>query len=362
MELPRSLWPALHRIATGRPWPPSTAEDARRFVDEAKLQFLLPLLAAGTDLPKPVTDALVPYQAIERLSAARSAILTNELHQLIALLHDEEVVLLKGSDYGHRLYDRSSLRPMADIDIFVPSERLASVAQRLQKAGYHRSFHGGAAWRLTGAYEYVFTSEKAMIEVHQAFLQRSRTTIDYDAIWRGRVPMPRFPPNVFRLGDVDAIAYHALSMASDEFETRLIRDVDFWLLLRAFSGPFQQIADRAAAWSVRRALFGALTIAATLFPDLHSDEYDRVSESLLPPGRRRFLVRRVLPDPFKLRYRIKRSRAIQLWRKFWLMDSIGRRMTFLLHHVYASVAGQLIPIARRTERSASNAPSSTGQP
>jgi|SRR5581483_3466924 len=362
MDLPPSLWPALHRIATGRPWPPRTASDANAFVVEAKLQFLLPLLCETRGLPSLVTETLDSYRAIERLTEARASILENDLQRVLAVLAGEDVVLLKGSDYGHRVYDRPALRPMADTDLLVPSSRIEDVSARLEAAGFHRSFHGSPAWRLKSAHEYVFTTEQTMIEVHQSFIQRARATIDYEALWKRRVPMAGFPANVFRLHDVDAVAYHALSMGIDEFQERLIRDVDLWLLLRRLPVPLQAVADRVSEWSCRHALFGALTIAATLFPDLHSDEYDRVRASLIPARRQRFLENRILPDVFRRRYDSPPGRIRQLWRKFWLMDSMRLRTAFAFHHAYASAAGQLLPMARRTERNISNAPSSTGQP
>src|SRR5216683_563798 len=120
MELPPSLWPALHRIAGGHSWPPTTREEALAFVEEAKLQFLLPLLCTARDLPAAISEALVSYRVMERLNNARAMVIEEELRRLIEILSGEEIVLLKGADYGHRLYERASLRPMADIDIFVP--------------------------------------------------------------------------------------------------------------------------------------------------------------------------------------------------------------------------------------------------
>src|SRR2546430_6006028 len=158
MELPRSLWPAVRRIAAGRGWPPCGAEETRAFFEEAKLQFLLPLLFAERDLPPLISEALPRYRAIERLSSARSEILEHDLQRLVARLDDEDIVLLKGSDYGHRIYDKPAHRPMADIDILVPSGRIAAVAARLEADGFRRRFHGGAAWHLQTPHTYVLTT------------------------------------------------------------------------------------------------------------------------------------------------------------------------------------------------------------
>jgi hypothetical protein len=344
MRIPSSLWPVLQQVATGGTWPPSTVEEARAFLEEAKLQFLLPLLFRDDSLPPIVVDLLPSYRAIERLSAARAAIIDQELRWLCDLLSSEEIILVKGTDYGHRLYDHPTLRPMADIDILVTRERMPSVSARLEHAGLSRSYIGGPTYRPASAYERVYLSERAMIEVHHSFIQRQRTTIDYDAVWKRRVPMEGFPPRVFRLDDVDALTYHALTLAIKEFEGRLIRDLDFWLLLRWAPDALMPAAHRAREWSCRHALFGALTFAAALFPDLRSEQLDAVTWSLVGRRRGRFLLDHVFPEPTARRYASKPGRLIQLWRKFWLMDSMTRRTAFFVHHAYLNVAGRIVAV------------------
>lgn len=342
-EVPPCLWAAVCRVATGSSWPPVTSDQAAQFVEQAKLHFLLPLLIRDSVLlPRVVQEALGPYRAVERLSRTHAQIQAQGLQRLLEILEGEDIVLLKGSDYGRRLYGDPGLRPMADVDILVPSHRIAPVCRRLEEAGLRRSWHGGPTWRVASAEEHVYLMDHVMVEAHQAFVQRPRTTIDYDAVWRRRVPVEG-SRGVYRLDDLDAVVYHVLSMAVDEFTVRLIRYLDLWLLLREGGADIlERAAARSVEWSCRHALLGALTLAGRVFPELTAlNGFDHVCRNTAPAPVRWFLQHYVLPDPLKSRYSVTGSRVKQLWRKFWLMDSMLRRSAFLCYHAYASIAGRL---------------------
>ena len=60
---------------------------------------------------------------------------------------------------------------------------------------------------------------------------------------------------------------------------------------------------------------------------------------LLPGPTRRLLERLVLPGVEGLRITRRRKRGLQLWRKFWLMDSAWRRARFALHYGHAWLQG-----------------------
>lgn len=63
---------------------------------------------------------------------------------------------------------------------------------------------------------------------------------------------------------------------------------------------------------------------------------------LLDSPTRRFLVERVLPDPAKEPSGHITGRRVQLWRKYWLMDRLWRRLAFFAYHVYETVIGSVI--------------------
>jgi hypothetical protein len=163
--------------------------------------------------------------------------------------------------------------------------------------------------------------------------------VDYGALWARKVPTA--VAATFRLHDVDALAYHALSLAKDELTAPLIRWVDLWLLVKADPARLAAVADRAAEWGTRHALYGALRRGAQLFPELETPALASVRDGLASPRVRRFLDRFVLPAVGDQGRAGAVTRARQLWRKLWLMDGLRFRVGFGLSHSYAALRGRL---------------------
>jgi hypothetical protein len=339
-DLPASLWPALHRLTTGEGWPPS-AETAGPFVHEAARQGLLPLLFAEPDPPGTVARALAGVQAWEALEVRRARIYADALERLSTLFAGEPFLLLKGAEYARRLYARPEWRPMQDLDVLVPPARYAAACARLREAGFAPHFLQPVQ-RLASHHEQPWRLDGLLVEVHQHFIQPTRHRIDYEGIWRRAVPLAGPTFHAVRLSDVDALAYHALSMAIDEFRVRLVRYVDLWLMIVGEPALAAAAAGRAREWSARRALYGAFRQAARLFPELAATDLPRVTETLLPARTRAFLDRFVLPPLAELTAPVGPGRARQLWRKFALLDGATRRCAFAVHHAGALAAGHLL--------------------
>jgi len=337
--LPAPVWRAVHAAANGEPWPPSDDRAGELFVAQASREGLLPLLFEAADLPDAVRAAVGRQPALLALARARAAILFRALGTLGDLLRDEPFVVLKGADYAFRLYPRPEQRPMQDLDVLVPGDRLPAVCERLQAAGLVARRPRTAAREAPSYYERAFLMGDVVVEVHQAFLQRSRLRVDYEAVWRRRVPIAQAGPAAARLDDVDALAYHALSLAKDEFSVPLVRYVDLWLMLHAGPELLGAAAARAAEWRAARALFGALHQAGRLFPELAEVSVRSVARALVGPLSGRFLARFVLPPPEEQGRAGAVGRARQLWRKFWLMDDVWRRLAFAAEHAGASARG-----------------------
>jgi hypothetical protein len=223
---------------------------------------------------------------------------------------------------------------MGDVDILVPRERMGDVAGRLAAAGVAEK-DTGPVTTLPSYYARTFQVDGVGLDVHHSFVQRTRNRVDYAALWARRVPLPDLGPGAARLDDVDAIVQHAVALAKDELRVPLIRYVDLWLMMRARSDAGAAAAARAREWGVERALYGALRLAGRLFPDLDAGQARAVRDGLLSGVSRRFLDRRVLPDPWEHGTEVPLSRRAQLWRKLWLMDGFGRRLAFAAYHGYA---------------------------
>ena len=333
-----SFWSSVHRWTAGGTWPPTAAADASLLVQRCSEHGLLPLLFEQSELPPLLERARDEAGGWRRILETRARLFHDALVAVCDALADEPIVLLKGSDYAHRLYPRRFLRPMQDIDILVTANRIDAICQRLQDAGLvrHRAF---GAKRDPAYHERVFSLGKLLVEVHQAFIQRARHRIDYDGIWRRRVPTEVGERRVFRLDDVDALTYHALSMSKDEFHVPFIRYADLWLLLRQREGIALAAAERAREWQTARALYGALSLSCRLFPEFRTDDVCAAMARALPSATRRFVDRWVLPRTPEFRRTGRPRRVVQLWRKACLMDTPRRRVSFALSHAAATLRG-----------------------
>ena len=280
--------------------------------------------------------------------ALRAAALDRTIGRVRELFEGEPFLFLKGSDYRFRLYPETGLRPMQDVDVLVPAPRADAVTARLEALGLTRSFPAGAVARLPSYHERVFSLEGVTVEVHHSFVQRLRYRIDYDGVWARRAALGGGPAGSERLGDADAILYHAISLANDEFATPLIRFLDFWLLCRRSAAALGEAAARAPRWRAQRALYGALRQTGRVFPDFETPEVRRIEARLLPAQSRWLLDRTVLPRDDE-RFSTRLSRPRQLWRKFWLVSGFARRAAFFAYHAYALGLGAWL--ARRARHS-----------
>ena len=111
---------------------------------------LFPLLSRRLDM----VEGSVPAHVRARLEAARRGNIIAHLMRVHALrdalreLDQRGVptVALKGIALAHMVYADPTLRPMQDIDIWVPSDRLDDAAQALQIAGFHTPRRHDGLW------------------------------------------------------------------------------------------------------------------------------------------------------------------------------------------------------------------------
>jgi len=339
--------PSLLRIVAtgaGTSWPPATDAEADVVLAQAAREGLLPL-AFESAVPPVMRAALDRQRGHQRLAPRRAEILHHGLQAVARALDSEPFVVLKGADYAFRLYARPDLRPMQDLDLLVPRERLPAVCTQLERGGAQRRAARKLSARASSYHERAFLIGEVILEVHHAFVHRSRHCVDYDGLWARRVSFPAAGPSASRLDDVDALLAHALSLAKDEFSAPLVRYLDFALLLER--APLQEAAARARAWKAVRALFGALRQTLALMPELRTADRDAMLQDLLPTRARRFLERRVLPPLAEQGWPGVVTRRRQLWRKLWLMDDAGRRAAFALAHGAAVVEGAWRTIRER---------------
>jgi Uncharacterised nucleotidyltransferase len=337
VHLPQSLWPTVYRLESESSWPPATAADASRFVATTIREHLFSLLAADAAIPAIVRDAVSKQLAMLRLFEKRDRDLIAATQRLATLLAEEPFIFLKGSDFRFRLYDSSSLRQMQDIDILVPRNRIDAVCRLLQPHAT-RVFPAGPVSRLASYPERVFQLDNAIVEVHHSFLHRIRHTVDYDEVFRRSVALNHNEINGRRLADPHAFVYQCITIAAkDQMFVRMIRYIDLWLMAQANPEVWEEACQTAARWSCRNAFYAAIRRATTLIPELRTERSERSLYVIVAPMRARFLDRHVLTQSTS---RLT-GRPLQVWRKFWLIDRMWRRVAFAVYHAYAVVIGRV---------------------
>ena len=336
-----SLWRAIHELATGTSWPPANDETAAAFLDRVNQESLLPLY-----FDDPPDEPLLPpvnarFRALERAHAARSRMIVAALGRLAVLLAGEPFIVLKGCDLAFRIYPRPELRPMADIDVLVPVGDMRRVADRLVGEGLQRVYPAGPASRVDSHHEAVFTIDNVTVEIHHRFIQRSRHRIDYDGVWKRALPYEAPGVRALRLSAADAVAYLTIGICLKYFVSPLIHYADLWRLVEDEGDEVVRDAgELATQWRAKHAFYAALRFGSRVFPELAADRFEVPMRRSLGSFSRAWMDRYVVP-PRPVGPKVMPSRAAQLWRKFWTMDSMYRRSSLLAEQAAATVRGRL---------------------
>lgn len=334
-----SLWPTLHWLATGESWPPASDAAATRFVERVTQESLLPLLGGNADLPPLVRAAVSNHSAMLRANLARTEMIAQALATISKMMGREPLIVLKGCDFAFRLYDRPELRPMGDVDVLVREGEMDRIAGLLTERGLQREYPAGPASRSRSHHEATFRVRAVTVEVHHRFVQKPRYRIDYNRVWNRAAPLTAAGAEVLRLSNVDAFVYQTISIGLKYFVSPLIRFVDLWQIRHTEPDLIARAAVLAHEWQARHVFYAVLRYAGTLFPEFRDHETESTLAAMLGRPRRELLDRFVLP-PHRGGRPGTPSRARQLWQKFWLMDSMSRRVAFVASHTAASIAGR----------------------
>jgi hypothetical protein len=284
-----------------------------------------------------VRTELAGWRALDAANRHRAATIARALDTLEEIIGDRDFIVLKGVDYGNRLYPSPELRPSADIDILVRRERIPDVIARLQSRGFNRRYTRYVHFS-NRCPDLAFSLAAVTLEVHHSIVQRSRVRIDYDTIWRERVPFKAGRLDAWRLSDVHGLLTAVINVAKEDLATPLGRYLDIWLMLRKTPHLYGAAFVHSRQWRIANSYDAVMRIIATMFPELEL------------PLRRRPLLDRLVATPAAAMRRNRQDigRAGQLWRKFWLIDGFDQRLLFALDIAAAKAYG----LTRRRELSA----------
>ncbi|MEZ4401527.1 MAG: nucleotidyltransferase family protein [Kofleriaceae bacterium] len=168
------------------------------------------------------------------------------LAEALDALGDIRAMRLKGIAYATdpALYDDPAERPMTDIDLMVADARFAEAVDRLKRLGYRED--GKRNQRSSANHAVTLRRRESAIDLHRSMLQRGRTGLDLDVIWRGARAAPG---HTLRPQPAHEYLIHLSHMARHEFAVPLVAFIDADRLLR--NAP--TLDDLAHRWRLRRA-------------------------------------------------------------------------------------------------------------
>jgi hypothetical protein len=313
----------------------------QQFFDYANQERLMPLLLMAEGLPETIESRKSSYRSLLAFYRKRYDLQCAAMPRFTRIAGEDGCLFYKGFDFCHRIYAHPELRPMTDIDVLVPKNEFDRFLARFRQEGIEQTWGRHGASFSPDYHEASILLGEVHVEIHRSLSQHVRAVIDYEGLWSRR---ERFEANGIsgqRLSGPDALLCQAYELAKDEFASPLIRYVDFYHLVQGQIGALSLCVERARAWRIERALFGAISLTARLFPSLqHAQVSDAVNE-LLTASQRAFLTRYVLPDPAREPSGHAKGRLEQVRRKLFLIDSPWRRLRLLGFAMHQEFRGSL---------------------
>jgi hypothetical protein len=187
-----------------------------------------------------------------------------------------DVLLLKGAFLAQCVYSDPALRPMADIDLLVRRDQLASSERVLRSMGYERAGNGtydptsGDRCHLPA-----FIAPAALpIELHWSLVRPSCASIDFERLWGSAQAAEVAGIQVFGLSEEHLLHHLCLHVSCHHrFRVPLLQLYDVFATLRHFRDlDWHRLADIAECHGTKRFLYVVLSLVRRAFSADHTCE------------------------------------------------------------------------------------------
>jgi len=302
-------------------------------------------------LGRPEAAGIAGPVAVETLGALRARVRRDNLlllaraEQALAVLGRAGVrpVVLKGTDFLHRLYRSFDERTLDDVDLLIRPADLAASLRALVAAGFRLP-------DASRALHYVRTSHHMPLggpgpigvdfELHWNLGQAGRFRIDPSSLVERAVPIRVGAETALRLANPDVAAHLVLHHFTHYFDRRLKWIVDLGRIARAAALDWPAVVLTLRAWGATQPAAAALLHIRKLVPDLVPEDAWRALP--LAPWRAALARPLLSSHPLEL-WRGTRRRGVQLY------------LAAVLHERPADLPGWLLNRSRR-ERGPSDHP------
>jgi hypothetical protein len=269
----------------------------------ARSQGIAPLLYSilqhhQAPLPAAVRDAF--EESYYRVAAANT-LRFQELAGVLAALSAAAVpvLLLKGAALAESVYGNLALRPMVDLDLMVPRDRIEQVPSLLEPLGY-RLLPGpaGHPFPFTTRYggEIMLRNDRSLwpvqLDVHWNLLaiwwMDHTTRLDVDALWQNARPLLLSGASVLQFCPEDALLHLCLHAGAGHSYAQLLNFIDIDRLVAVYQQlDWDQFVQRARRFQIGASVYFALQFTRDL---LHTPIPPRVMADLGPSTLRRSVV------------------------------------------------------------------------
>jgi len=290
-------------------------------------------------LDDPRAAGIVGGAAVDALAALRQRVRRDNLlllaraEEALALLHGAGVqpVVLKGTDFLHRLYGSFDERTIDDVDLLIRSEDLETSLRALVAAGFRLPDRNRALHYVRSSHHVPLGGPGPIgveFELHWNLAQEGRFRIDPRALVERAVPIRIGASPALRLADPDVAAHLVLHHFTHYFDRRLKWVVDLARLSRAGALDWPAVVAVLRSWGATVPAAAALLHMRKLVPGLVPDDVLRA----LPLARWRLALARPLESTHPLElWRGTRRRFVQMYLAAVLHERPSRLPGWLMH-------------------------------
>ena len=256
------------------------AEEWSVLLFEAERHGLAPLLYRR--IGSTGAQDAVPAQDWGRLrtlylkSLARNMKIFHEVKNLLRLLADAgvPVIALKGAYLAECVYGDIALRPMGDVDLLVPKDRLAHARKAMMDGGYREQMEGGysgieVVCEISNHLFPLIGPGGLAVEIHWTIENPTVPfRIDVDGLWERATPVRVGGVGISGLSPEDLVLHLCLHAAAHHgFENGFRGICDLHQAIEVYEGAFEwsEMVGRSKSWGVERSISLPLHLAGKWF-------------------------------------------------------------------------------------------------
>uniref|UniRef100_A0A7C3V371 Nucleotidyltransferase family protein n=1 Tax=Desulfobacca acetoxidans TaxID=60893 RepID=A0A7C3V371_9BACT len=210
-----------------------------------------------------------------------------------------EIILLKGADIRHRLYDDPVCRPMSDLDVLIAPADLEKVRASLEQQGYtliSRDLDLRPGFTARFGWVVCYQSPGGglpQVDVHWE-IQEAGTffRLPYPPLRARAVPLELHGVPVLVLAPEHLIMHLGLHIFDELEEAYVLKIVDLYLALRRFSLDWALFCEDAARFRLQEPVLWILREMARWCPDLVPTAVLEELGEHRPGWAERFIMRR----------------------------------------------------------------------